>query len=133
MTQDQTEDQTNQLLVYGRPGCPMVPPVRTYLDEAGIAYTYRDIRQDADAAVQLRQLANGFESVPTVVLPNGRVLVEPGVARLRQALKELDESGSEMGDPGLGGTLKAGLSNPVYPVLLLIALALAVAIALASG
>ena len=141
MTQDQTEDQTNQLLVYGRPGCPMVPPVRTYLDEAGIAYTYRDIRQDADAAVQLRQLANGFESVPTVVLPNGRVLVEPGVARLRQALKELENdanvdtgvAGSEMGDPGLGGTLKAGLSNPVYPVLLLIALALAVAIALASG
>ncbi len=129
MTQDQTEDQTNQLLVYGRPGCPMVPPVRTYLDEAGIAYTYRDIRQDADAAVQLRKLANGFESVPTVVLPNGRVLVEPGVARLRQALKELGETN----DPGMGGTLKAGLSNPVYPVLLLIALALALAIALASG
>ncbi|HOU41637.1 MAG TPA: glutaredoxin family protein [Promineifilum sp.] len=133
MTQDQTEDQPNQLLVYGRPGCPMVPPVRTYLDEAGIAYTYRDIRQDADAAVQLRRLANGFESVPTVVLPNGRVLVEPGVGRLRQALKELHEAGGGSGDPGLPGTLKAGLSNPVYPVLLLIALALAVAIALASG
>ncbi len=128
MAQDQTEDQTNQLLVYGRPGCPMVPPVRTYLDEAGVAYTFIDIRQSAEASAQLRALAGGFESVPTVVLPGGQVLVEPSVARLRKALKEIGQPD----EAGLGGTLKAGLSNPVYPVLLLIALALAVAIALAS-
>ncbi len=106
----------------------MVPPVRALLDEAGVEYTYLDIRKDSDAAVRLRQLTGGFDSVPTVVLPGGQVLVEPSVARLRKALKEIGQPD----DAGLGGTLKAGLSNPVYPVLLLIALALAVAIALAS-
>jgi len=117
------------LTVYGRPGCPMVPPVRKLLDEAGVEYTYLDIRQDADAAVRLRELTGGHESVPTVVLPDGRVLVEPGTIKLRKALEETGQGD----DPGVGGALKAGLSNPVYPILLLIALAMAVAIAVASG
>ncbi len=123
-----TDTQQNQLLLYGRPGCPMVPPVRALLDEAGVPYVYRDIRQDAEAAVKLRELTGGYESVPTVVLPGGRVLVEPGVTALRRALAE-----AELGDnPGAAGTLKAGLSNPVYPILLLIALALIVAVAVAG-
>ena len=121
-------NETSSLIVYGRPNCPMVPPVRALLDEAGIEYTYLDIRQDADAAVRLRELTGGYESVPTVVLPDGRVLVEPGTMRLRKALAETGHGN----DPGLGGTLKAGLSNPVYPILLLIALALVLAAALSS-
>mgnify|MGYP003599375364 len=111
------------ITVYGRPGCPMVPPVRRLLDEAGVEYAYLDIRADADAAVKLRELTGGYESVPTVVLPDGRVLVEPGTMKLRKALEETGQGD----DPGLGGTLKAGLSNPVYPILLLIALALVLA------
>lgn len=123
-----TEAQVEQLTLYGRPGCPMVPPVRALLDEAGVEYTYLDIRKDSDAAVRLRQLTGGFDSVPTVVLPGGRVLVEPGVTALRRALAE-----AELGDnPGAAGTLKAGLSNLVYPILLLIALALIVAVAVAG-
>jgi mycoredoxin len=123
-----TEPQPDQLLLYGRPGCPMVPPVRALLDEAGVEYTYLDVRKDSEAAVRLRQLTGGFESVPTVVLPGGRVLVEPGVMALRRALAEMG-----LGDnPGAAGTLKAGLSNPVYPILLLIALVLAIAVAVSG-
>ena len=123
-----TDIRQNQLLLYGRPGCPMLPPVRALLDEAGGEYVYRDIRQDAEAAVKLRELTGGYESVPTVVLPGGRVLVEPGVTALRRALAE-----AELGDtPSTAGTLKAGLSNPVYPILLLIALALIVAVFVAT-
>ena len=122
------DTQQNKLLLYGRPGCPMVPPVRALLDEAGVEYIYLNIRQDAEAAVKLRELTGGYESVPTVGLPGGRVLVEPGVTTLRRALAEAD-----LGDnPGAAGTLKAGLSNPVYPILLLIALALIVAVVVAA-
>lgn len=122
-----TETQTNELIVFGRPGCPMVPPVRRFLEEAGVAYTYRDVRADPEAAVRLRELAGGFESVPTVVLPDGRVLVEPGVVKLRRFLEE-----AELGNkPGAGAVLKSGLSNPMYPILLLVALALTVAVIVA--
>jgi glutaredoxin len=103
----------------------MVPPVRALLDEAGAEYTYLDIRKDAEAAVQLRQLTGGFESVPTVVLPGGKVLVEPGVMALRRALGE-----AGIGNPpSTGASLKAGLMNPVYVILAFIALALIIAVA----
>ena len=129
-----SEAQTQPIIVYGRPGCPMVPPVRTYLEEAGLEYVFLNIREDPAAAARLRELAGGFESVPTVVLPDGRVLVEPGVARLRKALEGTGAAGGpgQGGGPGLGGTLKAGLSNPVTPILLLIALALTIAIIVVS-
>jgi mycoredoxin len=119
-----TETQVEQLILYGRPGCPMVPPVRALLDEAGVAYTYLDIRQDAEAAVRLRQLTGGFESVPTVVLPGGRVLVEPGVMALRRVLGEVGLGNQ----PSAGASLKAGLMNPVYVIMALIALALVIAV-----
>ena len=123
-----SEVQTQPILVYGRPGCPMVPPVRNYLDEAGVEYVFLNIREDPSAAARLRELAGGFESVPTVVLPDGRVFVEPGVGRLRKALEETGQGGG----PGQGGTLKAGLSNPIYPLLLLLALAVAIAVIFAT-
>ena len=120
-----TEPQPDQLLLYGRPGCPMVPPVRALLDDAGVGYTYLDIRQDYEAAARLRQMTGGYESVPTVVLPGGRVLVEPGVMALRRALAEMGIGNQ----PSAGSTLKAGLMNPVYVILALIALALTIAVA----
>lgn len=123
-----TDTQQNQLLLYGRPGCPMVPPVRALLDEAGVAYVYLNVRQDAEAALKLRELTGGYESVPTVVLPGGRVLVEPGVVALRRALGEMGIGNQ----PGAGSTLKAGLMNPVYVIMALIALALAVAVAVSG-
>ena len=119
------DTQQNKLLLYGRPGCPMVPPVRALLDEAGVEYIYLNIRQDAEAAVKLRELTGGYESVPTVVLPGGRVLVEPGVVALRRALGEMGIGNQ----PGAGSTLKAGLMNPVYVIMALIALALTIAVA----
>ncbi len=115
--------ETDVILLYGRPGCPMVPPVRALLDGAGVEYTYLDIRKDSDAGVRLRQLTGGFESVPTVVLPGGRVLVEPGVVALRRALAEMGIGNQ----PSAGSTLKAGLMNPIYVILALIAVGLVIA------
>ena len=115
--------ETDVILLYGRPGCPMVPPVRALLDGAGVEYTYLDIRKDSDAGVRLRQLTGGFESVPTVVLPGGQVLVEPGVVALRRALAEMGIGNQ----PSAGSTLKAGLMNPIYVILALIAVGLVIA------
>ena len=111
-------------------GSPALRIVRRYLDEAGLAYTYLDIRQDPAAAARLRELANGFESVPTVVMPDGRVLVEPGTLKLRKVLQEGAPEGGEV--VSAGEAVRAGLSNPVYIILALIALTLIVAVWLAN-
>jgi mycoredoxin len=120
------ENPSNHILLYGRRTCPSVPPVLRLLDEAGAAYEYVDVRQDFDAAARLRQITGGYESVPTLVFPDGRTLVEPGTAALRRALQEAGPAG---GQPvSTAATIRAALSNPVYWVMALIALALVVAI-----
>lgn len=120
------EDKEKQTIVYGRPGCPGVPPVLRLLDAAGVPYRYIDIRQDPDAAVKLKEITGGYESVPTVVLPDGRAMVEPGTFKLRQALQEGANQEEEL--VSTGEAVRAGLSNPVYLIMALIALALIVAV-----
>ena len=56
------------------------------------------------------------------------MLVEPGVTALRRALGE-----AQLGDtPGAGATLKAGLMNPVYVILVLVGLALVLGVLLSA-
>ena len=96
------------------------------LDAAGAPYEYVDIRQDPDAAARLRAITGGHESVPTVVLPDGRAMVEPGTLKLRQALQAQAPAGEEV--VSSAEVVRAGLSNPVYIILALIALALIIAV-----
>ena len=119
-------DTADRILVYGRPTCPSVPPVLRLLDEAGAVYEYVNVRQDFEAAARLRQITGGYESVPTLVFPDGRTLVEPGTAALRRALQEAGPAG---GTPvSEVAAARAALSNPVYWILALIALGLVVAV-----
>jgi glutaredoxin len=127
---EKQEEPGGAVVVYGRPGCPGLRPVLNLLAKAGIAYEYVDIRQDAAAAARLRAWANGHESVPTVILPDGRVLVEPGTMGLRRALRELGLGNAALESPA--AAVRAGLSNRVYWLLALIALALIIAVWLAG-
>ena len=121
-----SNEKTYPILVYGRPGCPGVGPVLRLLDAAGAPYEYIDIRQDPDAAARLRAITGGHESVPTVVLPDGRAMVEPGTMKLRQALQAQAPAGEEV--VSSAEAVRAGLSNPVYIIMALIALALVIAV-----
>jgi mycoredoxin len=73
-------------LVYGRPGCTRVYPVRTFLKNAKIEYTYIDIHQDNEARERVRSINAGNESVPTIVFSDGSKLTEPSSAELRTKL-----------------------------------------------
>lgn len=117
---------SDRITVYGRPGCPGVTPLLRFLDSVDAAYDYVNIRQDPEAAARVRALAGGYESVPTVVLPDGRALVEPGTFQLRKALQETGASSPALDSPAAAA--RAGLSNPVYLILLLITVALIVAV-----
>ena len=75
-----------QLLVYGRPGCPRVYPVRAFLKNTEIEYTYIDIHQDDEARERVRSINAGNESVPTIVFSDDSTLTEPSSAELRKKL-----------------------------------------------
>lgn len=56
------------------------------LREWGVAYREVDIADDDEAREFVRRAANGHHSVPVIVFPDGRVLVEPSRGELRSAL-----------------------------------------------
>ncbi len=52
----------------------------------GVPYIEVNIEEDEDAAELVQTLNNGMRSVPTIVFPDGGVLVEPSSAALAAVL-----------------------------------------------
>ncbi|SFL92006.1 MULTISPECIES: glutaredoxin family protein [Streptomyces] len=75
-----------QIEVYGTDWCPQVKEVLARLAGAGAAYRYHDIDTDKKAAKAVYRLQRGTRRVPTLVLPDGTVLVEPTDDQLRDHL-----------------------------------------------
>jgi mycoredoxin len=56
------------------------------LDEAGISYREIDIEEDAAAAAFVSSVNGGDQTVPTVVLPDGKARSNPTFDELRDAM-----------------------------------------------
>ena len=74
MLSEQAEQTT---ILYGTPWCGDCRRSRRFLENKGIAYTYIDIETDPAATAEVERLNGGYQSVPTIVFPDGSVLVEP--------------------------------------------------------
>ena len=71
--------------------CPDCFRAKRILDQRGVAYKYIDINTDADGCAQVEKINNGNRSVPTIVFPDGDILVEPSNAALKKKLDSLEE------------------------------------------
>jgi len=78
-----------KIIVYGHPVCQGIGPLKGMLAQANVVYDYIDIHRDADAAAQVRMINNGYESVPTLVFPDGTTLTEPSVGQLKAKLEAM--------------------------------------------
>ena len=79
-----------QITIYGTPWCGDCRRALRVLDQHQASYTYVDIEADASARSYVEQVNRGFQSVPTIVFPDGSVLVEPTSATLAQKLAALN-------------------------------------------
>jgi mycoredoxin len=77
---------TGRLTVYTTTRCSGCTMAKAVLDRAGIDFEEIDIDRDADAAATVLAINGGYRSVPTILLPDGRVLVEPSRRDLLAAL-----------------------------------------------
>lgn len=78
----------NNLIVYGHKYCAGAVYLEGYLNRNGIAFEWRDITEgNPDFKDELRLLARGYLSVPTVVFPDGEVIVEPNPKEVLARLK----------------------------------------------
>ncbi len=76
------------LTVFTRPLCAMCAVVTKWLKDLKVAYREIDVTAVPEARRILRALTRGDLSVPTLVLEDGRVLVEPSRHALREALRQ---------------------------------------------
>lgn len=77
---------STEIIVYGTSWCGDCHRARTILDNNHIPYRWIDIDQDSEARAFVEKTNRGFRSVPTIVFPDGSILVEPGNRELSQKL-----------------------------------------------
>lgn len=74
------------IMVYGTHWCGDCKRSTKYLDSQGISYTWVDIEHDPEAIAYVQRVNGGMRRVPTIVFPDGSVLVEPSNAQLAAKL-----------------------------------------------
>jgi mycoredoxin len=86
VSETRTDGNIGQLTVYTTRWCGDCLMAKAVLDRVGVAYDEVDIENDPDAAATVQAINGGYMSVPTLVLPDGQVLVEPTRLELLSAL-----------------------------------------------
>lgn len=74
------------IIVYGATWCPDCTRAKQFFGEHRIQYRWVDIEQDSEAMTYVEEVNHGIRSIPTIVFPDGAILVEPSNAQLAEKL-----------------------------------------------
>lgn len=80
---------TQTTMLYGTNWCGDCKRAMRVLKEQQWPYTYIDIEQNEEARAYVEQVNKGMQSVPTIIFPDGSVLVEPSSSALIAKLAAL--------------------------------------------
>jgi len=80
---------TQPLTMYTTPWCAFCKRLKRQLAADGIEMVVVDIEQDPAAADYVMSVNGGFQTVPTVVFPDGSALTNPSAATVKERLQEL--------------------------------------------
>lgn len=75
-----------EIIMYGTTWCPDCVRAKRVFEKSGAQYKWVDIARDAEATAMVEKLNKGNRSVPTIVFPDGSILVEPSNAELEKKL-----------------------------------------------
>lgn len=78
-----------KIKVYGTTWCPDCARAKRVLSENSVEFDWIDISNDEKARVYVEKVNNGNRSVPTIIFPDGSVLVEPSNRTLEDKLASL--------------------------------------------
>ncbi len=80
---------TQPLTMYTTTWCAFCKRLKRQLAADGIEMAEVDIEQDPAAAEFVMSVNGGFQTVPTVVFPDGSALTNPSAAAVKERLQEL--------------------------------------------
>jgi mycoredoxin len=80
---------TQPLTMYTTPWCGYCRRLKSQLAREGIEITEVDIEREPDAAEYVMTVNGGFQTVPTLLFPDGSTLTNPSVRAVRQRMEDL--------------------------------------------
>jgi len=81
------------LTMYTTEWCAFCRRLKSQLARDGITMTEVDIERDPAAAEYVMSVNGGNQTVPTVVFPDGSVMVNPSALQVKKRMGELATSG----------------------------------------
>lgn len=82
MQESGTTNESRQIVMYATTWCGDCRMAKRWFDTHDIVYEYINIEEDERAATYVMQLNGGMRTVPTIVFPDGSILVEPSARQL---------------------------------------------------
>jgi mycoredoxin len=73
---------------YGTSWCPTSRRAKKFFIKKGIDFEWINIDEDPAGREYVLKVNNGYRSVPTIVFPDGEILVEPSNRELEQKLRQ---------------------------------------------
>jgi len=84
--------QPSQIVMYGVDWCPDCRRARFFFKRKNIPYLDVNIDENEQAAAFVKEINGGMRSVPTIIFPDGSLLVEPSEAQLEEKFATLSQT-----------------------------------------
>ena len=102
------------ITLYGTGWCPDCKRSKQFFGEQRVPYHYVDIDQNAESMAFVEKTNKGSRSIPTIVFPDGAVLVEPSNAQLAEKLGMQTRAKRTFYDTIIVGGGPTGLTTALY-------------------
>ncbi|GAB4459955.1 MAG: hypothetical protein OHK0041_24350 [Anaerolineales bacterium] len=102
------------ITLYGTGWCPDCKRSKQFFGEQRVPYAYVDVDADPEAMVFVEKVNHGMRSIPTIIFPDGSVLVEPSNAQLAEKLGMQTRAKRTFYDAILIGGGPTGLTAATY-------------------
>jgi len=72
-----------QIVLYATEYCPDCTRAKGFFEANNIPYLRVGLEGNAEATDFVKKINRGYKSVPTIIFPDGSILVEPGLDELK--------------------------------------------------
>ena len=103
-----------KIQVFGAPWCPDCRQSKQFLNEQHVGFDWIDIDQDEKGRAYVQRVNGGKQIIPTIIFPDGSILVEPTNAELADKVGIQRRASGQYYDLIIIGVGPAGLTAGIY-------------------
>ena len=78
----------SQIVMYSAEWCPDCRRAKFFMKRNKISFREIDVNSDKKAEAFVKELNNGNRSVPTIIFPDGSMMVEPSTEELEEKFSQ---------------------------------------------